>query len=92
MVYYPCLKGGIWMTLEEVVRRAMKKGKLSQTALAKRWGTSPQAINNKVRLYGWTTAELAEIASFAGGQVGIIYPDGEQLLIDPPAEEPEAEA
>ena len=80
------------MTLEEVVRRAMKKGKLSQTELAKRWGTSPQAINNKVRLYGWTTAELAEIASLAEGKVGIIYPDGEQLLIDPPAPKPEKDA
>ena len=80
------------MTLEEVVRRAMKKGNVSQTELAQRWGKLPQTISNKVRLYGWTAAELAEIASLAEGQVGIIYPDGEQLLVDMPAAKPEGDA
>ena len=75
------------MTLAEAVRRALKKGKVSQTELGRRWGTTPQVINNKLRLNQWSGAELMQVASFAEGKLGIIYPDGEQLLIDLPAEE-----
>ena len=75
------------MTLAEAVRRALKKGKVSQTELGRRWGTPPQVINNKLRLNQWSGAELMQVASFAEGKLGIIYPDGEQLLIDLPAEE-----
>ncbi len=80
-------KGGIQITLAEAVRGALKKGKVSQTELGRRWGTTPQVINNKLRLNQWSGAELMQVASFAEGKLGIIYPDGEQLLIDLPAEE-----
>ena len=74
------------MTLADAVRRALKKGKTSQTELGRLWGTTPQVVNNKLRLDRWTGAELAQIASLAGGNLAIVYPDGEQLLIDPPAD------
>ena len=38
---------------------------------------------------------LAQIASFGGGNLAIVYPDGEQLLIDPLADgekKPDVEA
>ena len=75
------------MTVSDAVRRTLKKGKVSQTELGRRWGTTPQVINNKLRLNQWSGAELMQVASFAEGKLGIIYPDGAQLLIDPPAEE-----
>ncbi len=77
------------MTLAEAVRRALKKGKVSQTELGRRWGTSPQVVNNKLRLNQWSGAELMQVASLAEGKLAMIYPDGEQLLIDPPEEKPE---
>ena len=80
------------MTLAEAVRRALKKGKVSQTELGRLWDTTPQVVNNKIRLDRWTGAELIQIASFAEGKLGIIYPDGEQLLIDPPEEKSETES
>ena len=91
MVYYPCNERGVFMTLAEAVRRALKKGKMSQTELGRLWGTTPQGINNKIRLDRWTGNELSEIASFAEGNLAIIYPDGEQLVIDAPekADKPE---
>ena len=75
------------MTLAEAVRRALKKGKVSQTELGRRWGTTPQVINNKLRLNQWSGAELMQVASLAEGKLAMIYPDGEQLLIDLPAED-----
>ena len=77
------------MTLAEAVRRALKKGKVSQTELGRRWGTTPQVVNNKLRLNQWSGAELMQVASLAEGKLAMIYPDGEQLLIDPPEEKPE---
>lgn len=75
------------MSVSEAVRRAMKKGKLSQTELGRRWGTSPQVINNKLRQYGWNGDELAEIAAFTGGKLAFVYPDGEQIDFDNPVGE-----
>ena len=95
MVYYLCFERGVSMTLAEAVRRALKKGKTTQTELGRIWGTTPQVVNNKIRLDRWTGAELAQIASFGGGNLAIVYPDGEQLLIDSPADgetKPDAEA
>ena len=46
-------------------------------------GTTPQVINNKIRLERWSAEELAQVAAFTGGQLAVNYPDGEQILIDP---------
>ena len=75
------------MTLAEAVRRALKKGKVSQTELGRLWDTTPQVVNNKLRLDRWSAAELIQVASLAEGKLAMIYPDGEQLLIDLPAED-----
>ncbi len=82
------------MTSADAVRRALKKGKISQTQLGQIWGTTPQVVNNKLRLGRWTGAELAQIAALSGGKLEMVYPDGEEIPIDPPdgEKEPEAEA
>ena len=78
------------MTAAEAIRRALKKGKVSQTELGRHWGTSPQVINNKLRNNQWNQAELVALASLTGGRLAFLYPDGEQILFDPPegTEEP----
>ena len=75
------------MNVSEAVRCALKKAKLSQTALGARWDTTPQVINNKMRLKRWTGEELAQVAEYTGGKLAFIYPDGEQILIESPAED-----
>ena len=74
------------MNVSEAVRSALKKGKVSQTALGARWGTTPQVINNKMRLKRWTGEELAQVAEYTGGKLAILYPDGEEILIEPEEE------
>ena len=75
------------MSVSDAVRKAMKKEKLSQTALGAHWGTTPQVINNKMRLGRWSGEELARIAECTGGKLAFVYPDGEQIPIEAPAEE-----
>ena len=77
------------MNVSDAVRGALKKAKLSQTALGARWDTTAQVINNKMRLKRWTGEELAQVAEYTGGKLAFIYPDGTQIPIDPPAEEAE---
>lgn len=74
------------MNVSEAVRSALKKGKVSQTALGARWGTTPQVINNKMRLKRWTGEELAQVAEYTGGKLAILYPDGEEFRIEPEEE------
>ena len=75
------------MTSSEAVRVALEIGKKRQTDLAEFWGTTPQVINNKFRLKRWNATELAQIASFTGGRLAFVYPDGQQIYIDVPEAE-----
>lgn len=73
----------------DAIRKALKKAKLSQTRLGEIWGTTPQVINNKMRLQRWTAEELAQVAGYTGGKLIISFPDGEQIEIEP-REDPDA--
>lgn len=79
------------MFVSDAIRKAMKKAKLSQTRLGEIWGTTPQVINNKMRLQRWTAEELAQVAGYTGGKLMFVYPDGEQIEIEPQAD-PESQA
>ena len=69
------------MSVSLAVRSALKKEKKSQTALSADWGTTPQVINNKMRLERWTGEELVRVAAFTGGELAFVYPDGTQIPI-----------
>ena len=79
------------MFVSDAIRKAMKKAKLSQTRLGEIWGTTPQVINNKMRLQRWTAEELAQVAGYTGGKLMFVFPDGEQFEIEPQAD-PESQA
>lgn len=70
---------------------ALAKGNKKQTELAELLGFQRQAVNLKLAKERWTGAELARIAEFTGGRLAFIYPDGQQILIEPPAEDAEEE-
>ena len=69
------------MAVSEAIRLALKKAKKSQTELGTLWGTTPQVINNKIRLQRWTGEELAQVAAFTSGKLAIVYPDGEEIPV-----------
>ncbi len=69
------------MSASDAVRMAIAKAGIKQTELSKIWGTSPQAIYNKLNLERWTARDLAQIAKITGGKLAFVYPDGQQILI-----------
>ena len=71
------------MSVSDAVRMAIAKAGINQTELAKQWGTSPQAIYNKLNLERWSAADLIRIAAQTGGRLAFDYPDGQQILIQP---------
>ena len=56
---------------------------MTQAALAKSWGVSAQAINNKFYRDSWTAEDLMKVAEITGGKLAILYPDGQKILILP---------
>ena len=80
------------MSVSTAVRMALAKGNKKQIELAEFFGIQRQAVNLKLAKERWTGAELARVAAFTGGKLAFIYPDGQQILIEPPAEVPENEA
>ena len=81
------------MSASDAVRMAIAKAGIKQNELSKIWGTSPQAIYNKLNLERWTARDLAQIAKITGGKLAFVYPDGQEILIQAPetgdAQEPE---
>ena len=75
------------MSASDAVRMAIAKAGIKQTELSKIWGTSPQAIYNKLNLERWTARDLAQIAKITGGRLAFIYPDGPEILIQAQAAE-----
>ena len=85
------------MSLSDSVRMALKKARKNQTDLIRIWGNSKSAMSNKFRLERWSGNDLVRVARFTGGKLALIYPDGQQILIETPeteetgeTEEPEA--
>ena len=79
------------MSVSTSVRMALAKANKNQKELAELFGFQRQAVNLKLAKERWTGAELAQVASFTGGKLAFIYPDGQQIFIDPPAETEEKE-
>ncbi len=77
------------MSVSTAVRMALAKGNKKQTELAEYLGIQRQPVNLKLAKERWTGAELAKVAELTGGKLAFVYPDGQQILIEAPAEEPE---
>jgi len=71
------------MSLSDSVRMALKKARKSHLDLCGIWGNTPQAMSNKFRLERWSGEDLLRVAEFTGGKLAFIYPDGQQILIEP---------
>ena len=77
------------MSVSKTVREALTSSGKRQQDLAAFFGSSVQTMSNKFRLERWTGEELTRVAAFTGGKLAFVYPDGKQIVFDPPAEEPE---
>ena len=53
-----------------------------QQELAQHFGMSKQVMNNKFSRNSWSGKDLIKVADFVGGQLAIILPDGQQIILD----------
>ena len=76
------------MSVGSTVRMAAAKKDMSQTSLAKAWGVTVAAINNKFYRDSWSAADLMKVAEITGSRLAFVFPDGQQLFFSPdePAE------
>ena len=59
-----------------------------QQELAQYFGMSKQVMNNKLSRNSWSGKDLIKVADFVGGQLAIILPDGQKIILDD--DQPEA--
>ena len=69
------------MSVSSAVRMAVAKIGMNQAGLAKSWGITAQAINNKFYRDSWSAEDLLKVADITGGKLMLVYPDGQQILI-----------
>lgn len=67
------IRGGT-MNITEIVRILLvKKGNISDAELARRLGTTPQNLNNKMRRNNFKVSELEEIANALDCELEITF-------------------
>lgn len=66
------------MTVEQKIRMALSFAGISQAELARRLGTTPSNLNQKVKRNTLTKEELEEIAAALGGswRAEFVFADG----------------
>lgn len=68
----------IAMTIEQKIKQACTFANISVSELARRIGTTPQNLNQRLKVGKFTSAELEKIASALGAVSAITFtfPDG----------------
>ena len=66
------------MTIEQKIRMALSYAGISQAELARRIGTTPQNLHQRVKRNKFTQEELEEIAAALGGtwRAEFVFDDG----------------
>ena len=69
------------MTISKKIELAAKYKGISLAELARRWGTTPQNLHNRMKVDKFSTAELEAIAAAMGArlEVAFVFEDGEKV-------------
>lgn len=65
------------------IKALLALSKKKNVDLARLYGVTPQAMNNKIALNRYTADDLIRIAEFTGCRVGFLLPDGQHIFLDP---------
>lgn len=73
--------GGDLMTIEQKLSMALSYKGISQSELARRIGTTPQNLNQKIKRNTLTKEELEQIATAIDGawHAEFVFPDGTKI-------------
>lgn len=66
------------MSNAQKIRMALAYTRISEAELARRFGTSPQSFNNRMKTDKFTADEMNRIAKALGAsfEVAFVFPDG----------------
>lgn len=66
------------MNISIKIKLAAKYAGISESELARRFGVTPQNLNNRLKVDRFTTGDLERLAELLGGkfEYGIRFPDG----------------
>lgn len=70
------------MALSDKVKGIIAMVGKQQQELAQYFGMSKQVMNNKLSRNSWSGKDLIKVADFVGGQLAIILPDGQKIILD----------
>lgn len=75
------------MQVSKLVRRLLLEYNISGSELARRMGTTPQNINQKINNDNWYVSSLAAIAAALGCGFSVSFhlPDGQTMTAEQPA-------
>lgn len=75
------------MKASKLVRRVLLEYDMTGSELARRMGTTPQNINQKINNDNWYVSTLADIAAALGCGFSVSFhlPDGQTLSAEQPA-------
>lgn len=76
------------MALSDKIKGIIAMVGKQQQELAQHFGMSKQVMNNKISRNSWSGKDLVKVADFVGGQLAIILPDGQKIILDD--DQPEA--
>ena len=79
-------------SVSQRVKQALAGCGKRQIEMAEYFGISRQAMSNKVARDSWSAYDLAKAAQFVGGELAIIMPDGQRIVVDPPKTEEDPNA
>lgn len=69
------------MTISTKIKLAAKYAGISEAELARRFGVTPQNLNNRLKVDRFTTEDLQALARLLGGEFEftIVFPDGTKI-------------
>lgn len=74
-------RGGDHVTISTKIKLAAKYAGISEAELARRFGVTPQNLNNRLKVDRFTTEDLQALARLLGGEFefAIVFPDGTKI-------------
>lgn len=70
------------MALSDRIKGTIAMVGKQQQELAQHFGMSKQVMSNKFSRNSWSGKDLVKVADFVGGQLAIILPDGQKIILD----------
>ena len=75
------IKKGDTMKISQKIKMSLAYKSMSESELARQFGVTPQAFNQRMRTDKFSSADLEKIAAILGAKCTVVFkfPDGEKI-------------